>query len=98
MRDRAISVTQMYGTADLGLIAYESLAPGGGVNEGMILEEGVLLEIVRPAPATPCPPAKSAEAGLHHSTRTYPLTPFPPAVPPPGSPGNSPSAPPIVPI
>ena len=62
MRDRGISVTQMYGTADLGLIAYESLAPGGGVNEGMYLEEGVLSRSCAPAPAIPCRRAKSARS------------------------------------
>ena len=36
------SVVQSYGTADLGLIAYESEAM-----EGMILDEGVIVEIVR---------------------------------------------------
>src|SRR6185503_19837533 len=37
--DRGIVVTQMYGSADLCVIAYESLGPGGAPTEGMILEE-----------------------------------------------------------
>ncbi|MDB5384228.1 MAG: AMP-dependent synthetase [Rhodospirillales bacterium] len=40
---RGLTVLQSYGTADLGLIAYESEA-----REGLISEEGVLIEIVRP--------------------------------------------------
>ncbi|HKC53216.1 MAG TPA: AMP-binding protein [Burkholderiales bacterium] len=76
MRDRAISVTQMYGTADLGLIAYESLAPGGGVNEGMILEEGVLLEIVRPGTGDPVPPGEVGEVVITSFNRDYPLIRF----------------------
>src|SRR5204862_2476042 len=38
MRERGIVVTQMYGSADLGLIAYESLDKNGAVCEGLILE------------------------------------------------------------
>jgi len=41
--DRGIRVQQCYATADLGLIAYESAAV-----EGLIIDEGVYLEIVRP--------------------------------------------------
>jgi phenylacetate-CoA ligase len=40
---RGLTVLQSYGTADLGLVAYESVA-----REGLILDEGVLVEIVRP--------------------------------------------------
>jgi phenylacetate-CoA ligase len=76
MKDRGIAVTQMYGTADLGLIAYESLAPGGGVNEGMILEEGVLLEIVRPGTGDPVPPGEVGEVVITTFNRDYPLIRF----------------------
>ncbi len=60
MQARGIAVTQMYASADLGLIAYESRAADGTVNEGMILEEALILEICRPAPATRWPTARSA--------------------------------------
>ena len=43
---RGIAVLQCYATADLGLIAYESPA-----REGMIVDEGIILEIVRPGTA-----------------------------------------------
>jgi phenylacetate-CoA ligase len=76
MRDRGIAVTQMYGTADLGLIAYESLAPGGGVNEGMILEEGVLLEILRPGTGDPVPRGEVGEVVITTFNRDYPLIRF----------------------
>ena len=36
MEERGIAVTQMYASADLGLIAYESVMDDGTVNEGMI--------------------------------------------------------------
>lgn len=49
------SVLQWYGTADVGLIAYESSAM-----EGMILDEELILEIVRPGTASRCATARSA--------------------------------------
>ena len=45
MLERGIHVTQSYGSADLGSIAYESLAADGSVNPGMILDEGLLLDV-----------------------------------------------------
>ncbi|GIT24837.1 MAG: hypothetical protein CM1200mP41_08810 [Gammaproteobacteria bacterium] len=43
LADRGVSVLQVYATADVGLIAYESSA-----QEGMIIEESIIVEIVRP--------------------------------------------------
>jgi phenylacetate-CoA ligase len=43
MEQRGVVVTQSYATADLGLIAYESEA-----REGMIIDEEIIVEIVRP--------------------------------------------------
>jgi hypothetical protein len=60
MQERGIAVTQMYASADLGLIAYESLMPDGALTDGMILEEGLLLEIVRPGTGDP---VKAGEVG-----------------------------------
>jgi phenylacetate-CoA ligase len=76
MKDRGIAVTQMYGTADLGLLAYESLAPDGTVNEGMILEEGLILEIVRPGSGDPLPPGEVGEVVITTLNRDYPLIRF----------------------
>jgi phenylacetate-CoA ligase len=45
--DRGISVLQSYGTADVGNIAYETKA-----REGMVLDEGVIVEIVRSGTGT----------------------------------------------
>jgi len=42
-KNRGILTRQCYGTADLGLVAYEAAG-----NDGMIVDEGVLLEIVKP--------------------------------------------------
>ena len=76
MQDRGISVTQMYGSADLGLIAYESLLPSGMVNEGMILEESLLLEIVRPGSGDPVAPGEVGEVVITTFNRDYPLIRF----------------------
>jgi phenylacetate-CoA ligase len=53
---RGLTVLQSYGTADLGLIAYESPA-----REGLICDEGVLVEIVRPGTGDPLPDGEVGE-------------------------------------
>jgi phenylacetate-CoA ligase len=73
---RGIRVTQMYASADLGLIAYESLMPDGTLNEGMILEEQLLLEIVRPGTGDPVPPGEVGEVVITTFNRDYPLIRF----------------------
>jgi phenylacetate-coenzyme A ligase PaaK-like adenylate-forming protein len=76
MRERGIAVTQMYGSADLGLIAYESANADGGVNEGMILEEKLILEIVRPGTGDPLPDGEVGEVVITSFNRDYPLIRF----------------------
>jgi len=76
MRQRGIAVTQMYGSADLGLIAYESAMADGTVNEGMILEEALILEIVRAGTGDPLPDGEVGEVVITSSNRDYPLIRF----------------------
>ena len=76
MLERGIRVTQSYGTADLGSIAYESLAADGSVNPGMILDEGLLLEIVRPGTGDPVPAGEVGEVVITTFNRDYPLVRF----------------------
>ena len=76
MRQRGIAVTQMYGSADLGLIAYESAMADGTVNEGMILEEALILEIVRPGTGDPLPDGEVGEVVITSFNRDYPLIRF----------------------
>jgi phenylacetate-CoA ligase len=76
MKDRGIAVTQMYGSADLGVIAYESVMPNGAVNEGMILEEALILEIVRPGTGEPLPDGEVGEVVITSFNRDYPLIRF----------------------
>ena len=66
-----IDALQCYGSADLGLIAYESPA-----REGMILDEGILVEIVRPGTGDPLPEGEVGEVVVTTLTPDYPLIRF----------------------
>ncbi|MGQ3283416.1 phenylacetate--CoA ligase family protein [Bosea sp. (in: a-proteobacteria)] len=48
VRERGIDAYQLYATADLGIIAYETSA-----REGMVLNENLIVEIVRPGTGNP---------------------------------------------
>jgi phenylacetate-CoA ligase len=76
MHERGIRVLQMYGTADLGLIAYETHASDGSVNDGMILEEALILEIVRPGTGDPVAPGEVGEVVITTFNPDYPLIRF----------------------
>jgi phenylacetate-CoA ligase len=69
--DRGIACLQCYATADLGLIAYES---AGG--EGMIVDEGVVVEIVRPGTGDPVPEGDVGEVMVTTLNPDYPLVRF----------------------
>lgn len=68
---RGIQVYQCYGTADLGLIAYETPAL-----EGMVVDEGVLVEIVRPGSDEPVAEGEVGELVVTTFTPEYPLIRF----------------------
>jgi phenylacetate-CoA ligase len=69
--DRGISCLQGYGTADLGSIAYESDA-----REGMIVDEGAIVEIVRPGTGDPVPEGEVGEVLVTVLNADYPLIRF----------------------
>lgn len=69
--ERGLTVLQSYGTADLGLIAYESEA-----REGMILDEHVLVEIVRPGTGEVLPDGEVGEVVVTLLSPEYPLIRF----------------------
>ncbi|HEV2335873.1 MAG TPA: AMP-binding protein, partial [Stellaceae bacterium] len=71
-----IAAMQCYGTADLGLIAYESRAPDGSVCEGMVLDEGVIVELVRPGTGDPVAAGEVGEVVVTTLTAEYPLIRF----------------------
>ncbi len=69
--ERGIACTQCYATADLGLIAYESAAM-----EGMIVDEGVVVEIVTPGTGDPVPEGEVGEVVVTTLNPDYPLMRF----------------------
>ena len=73
---RGLVALQCYGTADLGLIAYESLAPDGAPCEGMVLDEGIIVELVRPGTGDPVAPGEVGEVVVTTLTLEYPLIRF----------------------
>jgi phenylacetate-CoA ligase len=74
--ERGIRVMQSYATADLGLLAYESARADGSITEGMILDEGLLLEIVRPGTGDPVAPGEVGEVVITSFNPDYPLVRF----------------------
>ncbi len=62
---------QCYATADLGLIAYETSA-----REGLVLDEGVIVEIVRPGTGDPVPEGEVGELVVTTLNPDYPLIRF----------------------
>ena len=69
--DRGIACLQSYATADLGNIAYESPA-----QEGMIVDEGVIVEIVTPGTGDPVKPGEVGEVVVTTLNPDYPLIRF----------------------
>src|SRR3989304_3211377 len=66
----------MYASADLGLIAYESVMPDGSVNEGMTLDGGLFLEILRAGTGDPVSAGEVGEVVISTLNRDYPLIRF----------------------
>jgi phenylacetate-CoA ligase len=71
LKDRGLDVLQCYASADLGLIAYESEA-----KEGLIIDEGVIVEILRPGTGNPVPEGEVGEVVVTTFTPEYPLIRF----------------------
>ncbi len=71
INDLGVFVLQNYGTADVGLIAYESRAM-----EGLIVDEGVVLEIVRPGTGEPVTDGEVGEVVVTTFNPVYPLIRF----------------------
>lgn len=70
-RARGVAVLQAYGTADLGCIAYESAAM-----EGMIVNEDMIVEIVRTGTGEPAAEGEVGEVAVTTFNETYPLIRF----------------------
>ena len=71
LAERGIQAYQSYVTADLGLIAYETAS-----REGLVLDEGVIVEIVRPGSADPVADGEVGEVVVTTLNPDYPLIRF----------------------
>jgi phenylacetate-CoA ligase len=69
------NVVQWYGTADLGLVAYETLANGELV-PGMMVDEHLIVEIVRPGTGDPVADGEVGEIVVTSFNEAYPLIRF----------------------
>ena len=69
--ERGIDVYQCFATADLGLIAYETAA-----REGLVLDESVIVEIVRPGTGDPVAEGEVGELVVTTLNPDYPLIRF----------------------
>ncbi|MRX06935.1 AMP-binding protein [Pseudoduganella sp. FT25W] len=68
-------VLQVYASADIGNIAYETRS-GGVRDPGMVLDEDVILEIVRPGSGEPVPAGEVGEVVVTVFNPDYPLIRF----------------------
>jgi len=71
LKERGIEGYQAYATADVGLIAYETAA-----RQGLVVDEGVLVEIVRPGTGDPVPEGEVGEVVVTVLHPEYPLVRF----------------------
>jgi len=74
--DRGIATLQCYATADLGLIAYESVDDNGQPHPGMVLNEKLVVEIVRPGTNDPVADGEVGEVVVTTLNPAYPLIRF----------------------
>ena len=71
MTERGVNAYQCYATADVGLIAYETSA-----RQGLVIDEGVVVEIVRPGTGDPVPEGEVGELVITSLNPDYPLIRF----------------------
>lgn len=71
LAERGIAGYQCYATADLGLVAYETQA-----RQGLVLDEGVIVEIVRPGTGDPVAAGEVGELVVTTLNPDYPLIRF----------------------
>ena len=68
LKGRGVDVLQAYATAELGVIAYESQ-----VVEGMTVNEGVILELVKPGTGEPVAEGEVGEVVVTNFSSSYPM-------------------------
>ena len=73
--EAGILCMQSYATADLGIVAYETRT-GETIDEGMLIDEGAVLEIVRPGSGDPVPDGEVGEVVVTTLNPDWPLVRF----------------------
>lgn len=73
--ERGITVMQAYATADVGVIAYETRS-GKALDEGMRVNDAVIVEIVRPGTGDPLADGEVGEVTVTTFNEVYPLVRF----------------------
>jgi len=76
LEGRGVAVRQAYATADLGAIAHETGLVDGTTLPGMVVTEGLILEIVRPGSDQPVPDGEVGEIVVTRLDPVYPLIRF----------------------
>jgi len=78
MTERGVNAYQCYATADVGLIAYETSARQyeTSARQGLVIDEGVIVEIVRPGTGDPVPEGEVGELVITSLNPDYPLIRF----------------------
>jgi phenylacetate-CoA ligase len=71
LAERGVAAYQAYATADVGLIAYETTA-----REGLVVDEGAVVEIVRPGTGDPVADGEVGEVVVTTFDPDYPLVRF----------------------
>lgn len=71
VKEQGITACQCYATADLGVVAYESLG-----QPGLIINEGLIVEIVKPGTHEPLPEGEVGEIVVTRLNADYPLLRF----------------------
>jgi phenylacetate-CoA ligase len=71
-----LTVLQCYGSADIGLIAYETMDDNSDLCEGMVVDEGIILELVAPGTGDPVAEGEIGEVVVTTLTPEYPLIRF----------------------
>ena len=66
-------IVQMYGTAEVGCIAYETTDIENNNIPGMIIEENIILEIIRPGTNISLPPGEVGEVVVTKLNSNYPM-------------------------
>lgn len=76
LRRRGIRVHQCYASDELGIVAYQTRLDNGQPVDGMVVNEGMIVEIVRPGTGIPLPYGAVGEVVVTRLNADYPLLRF----------------------